>query len=158
MPGYGISEAEKGMLPWSWAEEKLTASRNYWVATVRPDGGPHVMPVWGIWDGDALWFSSSLGSRKVRNLRADPRCMVTIEDAMDPVVLEGRAVVVTDPPALRRFIDLTNAKYDTSYSVDFLDPAVNATIAVRPGWAFGLLQEDFSGTPTRWFPDEAAPG
>ncbi len=51
MPGYGLVDAGggKGLLPWSWAVEFLSKGRNYWVATTRPDGRPHVMPVWGIW-------------------------------------------------------------------------------------------------------------
>ena len=59
MPGYGLLDATlgTGLLPWSWAVERLTRSHDYWVATVRPDGRPHVMPVWGIWMDDALWFS-----------------------------------------------------------------------------------------------------
>jgi len=79
MPGYGIVGPTQGsgLLPWSWAEERLTASRNYWVASSWPDGRPHAMPVWGIWHDGALWFSSSRQSRKARNLAADPRCVVT---------------------------------------------------------------------------------
>ena len=52
MPGYGIlgPDGGTGLLPWSWAEERLRDSRNYWLATVRPDGRPHVMPVWAVWD------------------------------------------------------------------------------------------------------------
>ena len=48
MPGYGTLGPEEGtgLLPWSWAVERLKASRNDWLATVRPEGGPHVMPVW----------------------------------------------------------------------------------------------------------------
>ena len=59
MPGYGIAGPTegRGLLPWSWAEERLTRSHDYWVATVRADGRPHLMPVWGAWDGGALWFS-----------------------------------------------------------------------------------------------------
>ena len=34
MPGYGISEGEEGLLPWSWAVERLEKSHNYWVMTV----------------------------------------------------------------------------------------------------------------------------
>lgn len=150
MPGYGISTDDDGMLPWSWAEEKLVGSRNYWVATVWPDARPHVMPVWGVWDGQGLWFSSSLRSRKVRNLQADPRVTVTIEDAEDPVVLQGRAEIVTEQALLQTFIDASNAKYQVSYDVGFLDPAVNATVVVRPEWAFGLVQKEFGQSPTRW--------
>ena len=89
-------------------------------------------------------------SRKVRNASANPECVVTIEDALDPVVVEGTAEVISDMDAIARFLASTNAKYRTAYSLDFLDPAVNATVRVRPQRAFGLLQEDFTGSPTRW--------
>src|ERR1035438_8821519 len=64
MPGYGIAGPEEGsgLLHWSWAAERLTAARNYWVTSVWPDGRPHVMPVWGMWDDSTLWFTSSAGS------------------------------------------------------------------------------------------------
>ncbi len=152
MPGYGVlGPAEgTGLLPWSWAEERLTASHDYWVATVRPGGGPHVMPVWAVWDAGCLWFSSGLGSRKARNLDLDPRLTVTTDNAREPVVVDGTAERVADLEARTRFIGLSNAKYGTDYSVDFLDPAVNGTYRVTPRWAFGLLESDFAGSPTRW--------
>jgi PPOX class probable F420-dependent enzyme len=152
MPGYGVKGPDEGsgLLPWSWAAERLAASRNYWVATVRPDGRPHAMPVWGAWDDEALWFSSSLRSRKTRNLATDPRCVVTTEDANEPVVVEGSAAIVTDREAIARFVGLMNAKYDAGMTVEFLDPAVNATIRVQPLWAFGIAHDDFTGSPTRW--------
>ena len=97
-----------------------------------------------------LWFSSSAASRKVRNLTADPRCCVTTEDASDPVVIEGNAHITTDQALLRRVIDLMNAKYRTDFGVDFLDPAANATVGVRPRRVFSLRAGDFTGSPTRW--------
>jgi PPOX class probable F420-dependent enzyme len=152
MPGYGIAAATEGngLLPWSWAAERLTRSRNYWVTSVWPDGRPHAMPVWGMWDDAVLWFSSSTGSRKTRNLAAEPRCCVTTEDATDPVVMEGTARIVNEPLLLQRVIDLMNAKYGTEFGVDFLNPAKNATIRVRPARVIGLRSSDFTGSPTRW--------
>jgi len=125
MPGYGIVDADRGsgLLPWSYAEERLAASRNYWLATVRPDARPHVMPVWAVWHDGSLWFSSSLGSRKIRNLRANPHCVATTERADDPVVLEGTAEIVTDLDVIADFLAHSNAKYEVDYGVDFLDPA-----------------------------------
>src|SRR5436305_14409940 len=98
MPGYGIVGAEEGggLLPWSSAVAHLTASHDYWVATVRPDGRPHLMPVWGMWDDGVLWFSCSGRSRKTLNLRADPRCTISTDNALEPVVLEGVAEGETD--------------------------------------------------------------
>ena len=153
MPGYGtVGPAEGGgLLPWSWAEERLTSSHDYWVATVRPcDGRPHVMPVWGVWHGDAVWFSSGLRSRKARNLAADPRCAITTDNALEPVVVEGSAEVVTDIEVLKAFTAAVNAKYAVDYSVDFYDPTVNATYRVRPRRVFGLVEAEFTGSPTRW--------
>jgi len=156
MPGYGIVGRDEGsgLLPWSWAAERLSAARNYWVASVWPDGRPHVMPVWGMWDDAVLWFSSSAKSRKTRNLVCDPRCVVTTEDAGDPVVIEGTARVFTQPTVLQRVIDLMNAKYSTDYGLGFLDPELNATIGVRPARVFGLRGADFTGSPTRWVFEE----
>jgi Pyridoxamine 5'-phosphate oxidase len=152
MPGYGTKGPTegRGLLPWSWAEERLTRSHDYWVATVRPDGRPHLMPVWAVWDDRALWWSSGLASSKARNIEADPRCTIATDNAWEPVVLEGVAERVTDHDALARFIGLENEKYGTDYSVDFLDPAVNGTYRVAPSWVFSLTEDDFEGSPTRW--------
>lgn len=152
MPGYGLLGRDEGtgLLPWQWAEERLVSSRNYWVVSLWPDGRPHIMPVWGLWHEGAFWFSSSKGSRKARNLSADPRCVVTTEDAADPVIMEGSAELVTEPEALATVLALENAKYDTNYTIDLLDPDVNSVYRVRPRWAFGLRHDDFTGSPTRW--------
>jgi PPOX class probable F420-dependent enzyme len=152
MPGYGVLGPGEGtgLLPWSWAEERLTASRYYWVSTVRPDGRPHASPVWGLWHDGRLWFSCGGRSRKARNLAADPRCSVTTDDAENPVIVDGVAEITRDPEAIARFVDAGNAKYGPSYTVEFLDPDVNLTVAVRPERVFGLLHDDFPGSPTRW--------
>ncbi|HSS94343.1 MAG TPA: pyridoxamine 5'-phosphate oxidase family protein [Candidatus Dormibacteraeota bacterium] len=153
MPGYGTKPASQGsgLLPWSWAEERLISSRNYWMVSVWPDGSrPHAMPVWGMWHDLAFWFSSSLPSRKAKNLSAHRRCVVTTEDASNPVVVEGTAQLLTDPKHLELLLSLENAKYETDYKIDLLDPAVNSSFRVRPRWAFGIANGDFEGSPTRW--------
>lgn len=150
MPGYGIKGADEGsgLLPWAWAEERLVASRNYWIVSLWPDGRPHAMPVWGVWEDTALVFSSGGRSRKARNLAADPRCVVTTEDASEPVIVEGAASVMEDRDAIARVAELMNRKYGGGITVEFL--LANATLEVRPRWAFGIAHEDFTGSPTRW--------
>jgi hypothetical protein len=152
MPGYGVRPAGEGtgLLPWSWAEERLVASRNYWVVTRWPDGRPHAMPVWGIWHENAFWFSSSKPSRKSKNLSADPRCVVTTEDAENPVVVEGIAELIAGPNDLATLLAHENAKYSTDYGIEMLDPVANSAFRVRPLWVFGLQAGDFTGSPTRW--------
>jgi len=150
MPGYGIRPAEDGLLSWAWAEEQLGKSHNFWLVTHWPDGRPHAMPVWAIWHLGALWFSSGLRSRKARNLAVDARCVLTTEDAANPVVVEGSAEKLTEPADLELFLSIMNAKYGTSYGPEMVDPKVNGSYRVRPRWAFALQSEDFTETPTRW--------
>ncbi len=152
MPGYGIRSASEGtgLLPWSWAEERLTRSHDYWLASTGPDGAAHLMPVWAVWMAGALWFSSSNDSRKARNLRADGRCSLATDTAAEPVVVQGIAEVVSDLGQLRNLLAAENAKYGTDYSMDMLDPAMNTCFMVRPVKVFGLDTGDFTGSPTRW--------
>jgi PPOX class probable F420-dependent enzyme len=152
MPGYGIVGPEEGggLLPWSWADEQLSRSHNFWLATRRPDGRPHVMPVWAIWHMGRLLFSSSRQSRKARNLSRDPRCVLTTEDPQNAVVVEGVAELISRREDLEEFLDVENAKYGTSYGFDMVDPAVNACFRMKPTWAFGLRADNFTGSPTRW--------
>jgi nitroimidazol reductase NimA-like FMN-containing flavoprotein (pyridoxamine 5'-phosphate oxidase superfamily) len=152
MPGYGVLPAEQGsgLIPWPEIERRLTVSHDYWVATVRPDGRPHVMPVWGVWFDGRLWFSSGLRSRKARNLAAEPRCTMTTDQAQDPVVLDGLAEQVVDADGIAAFLTAMNGKYDAGMTAAFLDPAVNGTFAVRPQRVIALSHDDFTGSPTRW--------
>jgi len=152
MPGYGVLPADEGsgLLPWAEAERRLAASHDFWCATVRPDGRPHVMPVWGVWLDGRLWFSSGMRSRKARNLAADPHCTLTTDDARNPVVVEGLAAQVSDRAGIEAFVAAVNGKYGGGVSVQFLDPAVNGTFAVAPARAFAITEADFSGSPTRW--------
>jgi hypothetical protein len=150
MPDYGISPADAGggLLPWSWAVQRLERSHNYWVATSRPDGSPHLAAVWGIWIDGAFHFSTGRRSRKARNLAADPRCVVTPEHAAESVVLEGVAGRVTDHAELSRLLALYRHKYGSG----FPDPSQNPVLAVHPRVVFGIIEHDpeFSDNATRW--------
>jgi hypothetical protein len=157
MPGYGISEADEGMLPWSWAQVRLEQSHDYWVASVRPDGRPHVMPVWGAFYDGCLWFSSDLGSRKARNLKTEPRCVVTTDDPLEPVVVEGVAEVVYDRAVTSAYVDAIRIKYADewvaeSFTVDFFDANLGGggTYKVTLNSVFALKESEFSTSPTKW--------
>jgi hypothetical protein len=152
MPGYGtLGPSEgSGLLPWSWAEERLVRSHDYWLATVTPAGRPHVMPVWAVMLDDRFWFSSSNGSRKARNLRRTGYASLTTDDPLEPVVAEGPVELVTDMATLERMLAAENAKYGTDYGIDMFDPAQNSCFALSPQRVFGLDSSDFTGSPTKW--------
>ncbi|MEU4668584.1 pyridoxamine 5'-phosphate oxidase family protein [Amycolatopsis sp. NPDC023774] len=103
-----------------------------------------------MWTGELLWFSSSLRSVKARNVAAGSAVSVATEDPEEPVVLSGTAELVADADEIREFLDAMNAKYETVYGTDFLDPAVNASVRVRPETVFALREKDFTTSPTRW--------
>lgn len=152
MPGYGIrpADAGSGLLRWSWAEDRLRTSHDYWLATVSGDGRPHLMPVWGLWLSGQLWFSSSNGSRKARNLGAHSWCSLSTDNPLEPVVIEGHAQRVTATEALEAMLAAENEKYGTSYGMEMVDPQSNSVFAVRPERVFALDSTDFTGSPTRF--------
>jgi PPOX class probable F420-dependent enzyme len=143
MPGYGIADDERGLLPWPWAEEQLTTAQRYWIATVAPDGAPHSMPVWAVWHDGSLWFSTGGRTRKARNLAAEPRCVIHT-DGEDPVIVHGTAELEHEPAAA--LLEAYIAKYGQAPP----DPAENPIIRVRPVWAFGIVESEFATSPTRW--------
>jgi len=72
-----------------------------WLSTVRPDGAPHLVPIWFTWDGTSLLVFSKPGAQKVRNLRVHPVAMLALgepEDDFDVALAEAR-VELFDAPA-----------------------------------------------------------
>ena len=145
MPGYGLPKGTKGLLPWKWAEERLEKSHNYWITTVRPDGSPHTMVVWGLWLNGAFCFSTGKQSRKARNLAENPRCIVCTERADEAVIVEGQASLTKETPQLKFF-----ANYQKKYKFDMSSMQEEPIYQVRPRRAFGLYEKKFMGVATRW--------
>ncbi len=153
-PGYGLSD-DAGLLPWSWAESRLAETHTYWLTTVRADGRPHVMPVWGVWLDGRFYFSTGPETRKARNLASEPRCVVSAGKGSDDeaVVLEGSAAIETDATTLEMVAQAYNAKYDWSLRVRDAgvydnDGNGGPLFAVTPEVVFGF-GEEFSSA-TRW--------
>lgn len=62
-PDYGVDTASGSVLPWSWAVERLVANRSFWIVAVSPEGHPHTLPAWGVWDageGRSILFDHPL--------------------------------------------------------------------------------------------------
>jgi nitroimidazol reductase NimA-like FMN-containing flavoprotein (pyridoxamine 5'-phosphate oxidase superfamily) len=98
--------------PWGWVGGHLRRSTaTYWLATVRPNGAPHVMPLLAVWVEGRLYVCMGPGTRKARNLARDARCVVTVEHEGLDLVIEGTAVKVRDEDTLR----LVAQAYDEIY-------------------------------------------
>jgi len=152
MPGYGLPKGTKGLLPWKWADDRLKKSHNYWVTTVKPDGSPHTMVVWGLWLERQFLFSTGRQSRKARNLAENPSCVVCTEKADKAVILEGVAEEVPDVAFRRKFLALYQRKYAwdmSSFDADILS-LKEPIYAVRAKVAFGLDESKSLKAATRW--------
>lgn len=111
-PDYPFPKSEEGFIPWPTVHERLQTSRIYWLATMRPDGRPHVAPLWGGWLDNALYFEGSPTTRWARNLAANPAVSINLESGIDVVITEGTAGFVPLSDELRaRLIALWSEKY-----------------------------------------------
>jgi pyridoxine/pyridoxamine 5'-phosphate oxidase len=150
MEGYGIPRDTKGMLRWSNAVAELEKARNYWIVTMRPDGRPHAVPVWGLWLDDAVYFGTDRRSRKAKNLAANRSLVVHLESGDDAVILEGVAEEVSDAAVVKRLDAAYSKKYKMRLSSASSAPGQMVIYAVRPRVAFGWRERDFPRSPARW--------
>ncbi len=83
-------------------EDRLARERNVWLCTLRRDGSPHMTPVWFVYADGVWWIGCEGRSVKARNVAADPRVSLALEDGVHPVVAEGVARLhrADFPPAI----------------------------------------------------------
>ncbi len=75
------------------------------LATLDPDGSPHVVGMWFLWEDERLLLPTNRRTRKAKNVARDPRVTVMIDDSrggldLRGVTLVGRAELVDGPAAL----------------------------------------------------------
>jgi Pyridoxamine 5'-phosphate oxidase len=144
VPDYGIPESADGLLPWSWARERLERATTYWLATAGPDGAPHLVPIWGAWVADR-WYVEGGATRWQRNLRANPKLAIHIESGDELVIVEGDAIEIASPPEpLAAAVLAGFGKYRPGY------------VAEAANWAEGGLWELHPVKAFAWtiFPDD----
>jgi Pyridoxamine 5'-phosphate oxidase len=148
-------------MPWADAEQRMRKGGWFWLATVRPDGAPHVMPLFAAWSGSSLFIASKDSTRKSRNLVAEGRCVITTDTGDLHLIVEGDASRVSDAETLRRASEAFLAIYDWPTEVigDRLDAEYGAPTSggppydvfeVVPRKAFGFATDGESFAPTRW--------
>ena len=109
-----FSDPAKGFMSWDDVIARFAAEKSYWVCTAN--GGPHAMPVWGIWHDSAFKFSTSPESRKAKNLRTNANAIVHLGDTETVVSLHCHAKELTNVKDQQTFCDIYNPKYDWTFS------------------------------------------
>lgn len=92
----------------------MAAPRTGHLATVRPDGRPHVATLWLTVDGGDIVFVTSSMTVKARNLRHQPRAAIAVDDPNPPfshVMLEGPVTIVDDMTEVRCWVRRIAARY-----------------------------------------------
>lgn len=83
------------------------------LATIRPDGRPHVAPIWFVVDNEIV-FTTGESSVKARNLRRDPRAAMTVDYERPPygfVIVEGVCSLSDDLDQVRAYATTIGGRY-----------------------------------------------
>ena len=156
-----FSSPDATATPWAEATKQLEQAELFWLATVRPDGRPHVTPLLAIWLDRALYFATGADERKAKNIANNAHCSLTtgrntLNEAGLDLVVEGDAVRVTGEALLRRVADGYEAKYGPDWHYDVRDGMIvglrdNAALvfAVAPTTVFGF-GKGARFSQTRW--------
>ena len=121
------------------AERRLRSEAVVWLTTVRADGQAQSSPVWFLWDGQTFLLYSQPGAQKVRNLAANPKVALHLDDdgsGGDVVTVEGTATVEPDTPRPDR-VEAYLAKYqaaiaDLGYEPGPFARTYSTAIRIRP--------------------------
>ena|SRR5712691_9418408 len=151
-------------LPWSRPRDLLAASTPkpstpFFLGTSRPDGRPHAAGIGALWLDGGLYFTSGPGTRKARNLAANPACTISVRLEDIDLVLEGEATRVTDWPTLEQVAGLyAEGGWPAVVEGDALMAPYSAPSAGPPPWylyrstfhtAVGVATAEPNGA-TRW--------
>jgi len=166
LDGYGAP-----LIPWEKVRKRLHEGftqapktggpdrHTAWLATVRPDGRPHVMPVGILLIDGTFYFTSGPKTRKAKNLTRNPNCVITLATHDFDFVVEGAALKVVDPAKLRQIADayakqgwkptVVKSAFTAKYSAPSAGPPPWEVYEMRPDTIFALGTSEPFGA-TRW--------
>lgn len=106
---------------------RLETARNLWLATVRPNSAPHLVPIWFVWIEGRAYICTSNESVKARNIARNPHIAFALEDGDDPVVIEGVAALLEEIPSA--VVEAFQRKFDWNIRND---GTYNSVIEITP--------------------------
>lgn len=124
-------------IAWSGVLEQLEAGRaqRFWLATVDPDGRPHLTGIGARWVGGVLFFKSGARTRKSGNLERDGRCVISAELPDFDLTFTGEAKHVTDEATVQRLAEIYAASgWPARAKGSQLEADYSAPTAGPPPW------------------------
>jgi hypothetical protein len=70
---------------------RLETERNIWIATVRADKRPHLVPIWFVYTAGNFYICIEPNSVKAKNMLVNPNAYLALENGSNPVICEGNA-------------------------------------------------------------------
>jgi PPOX class probable F420-dependent enzyme len=161
------------LLEWSKIEERLGQGltqapdaggpnrHTCWLATINPDGSPHVTGIGALWAESTFWFETGRNTRKGRNIARDPRCTLSVATQEFDLVVEGRADLIIDPTTVAAMaarwaaggwpatVDETGSALTAEYSAPSAGRPPWFVYRITPKSATALLTVEPGGA-TRW--------
>ena len=166
LDGYGAP-----MIPWEKVHERMQKGftqapktggpdrHTAWLATVCPDGKPHVMPIGVLFVDGAFYFNTGPKTRKARNIARNPSSVITIATDDFDIVIQGPARRIVDTAHLQRVADafkkqgweptVVKGGLTAKYSAPSAGPPPWNVYELKPETVFALGTADPYGA-TRW--------
>lgn len=122
-------------------DRRLRENTILWLTSVRPDGRPHAVAVWFLWDGTSFLIFSRPHNQKIVNIQHDARVLLIVDDSRqgaDPIAIEGQATLLAPGE-----IDLTTPGFVEKYSQRITN------IGYTPTSMAGAYSQTIRVTPTR---------
>jgi hypothetical protein len=94
-PGY--VDNPKSFVTWEYVVQRLSESKNYWLASTRPNGRPHVVPRWGVFVDEKFYYDGSPNTRHARNIAENPYVSLHLEDGDQAIIAEGTSAPAGKP-------------------------------------------------------------
>jgi hypothetical protein len=102
-PGY--ADNPQSILEWEQVAERLSSSKNYWLASTRPDGRPHTVPRWGVFIENKFYYDGSPETVHARNILENPQVSLHLESGDEAVIANGISCAAPKPePSFARVL------------------------------------------------------
>jgi hypothetical protein len=131
-----------------------------WLATINPDGSPHVTAVGALWVDGTFWFQTGPNTRKARNLALNPNCSISTAAHDFDVTVNGEAGLITDPDTVAAMaarwaegewpvrVDESGSALTADFSAPSAGPPPWFVYRLQPSGATALLTTEPGGATT----------